>query len=128
MRPSVICGSAMPAAAWDRSGVAPLAVMYVGAGIYEEVLFRLCLLPVCYGLFRTGGLGHGWSAGLAVVATSLAFSLAHYVGPAGEIVSALHVLVPHDGRTVFRAALRAAWFRHRGRRHAAYDSALWGSC
>jgi membrane protease YdiL (CAAX protease family) len=75
---------AMPAAALGSQRVAPLAVMYVGAGIYEEVLFRLCLLPMCYGLFRTGGLGHGWSAGLAVVGTSLAFSLAHYVGPAGE--------------------------------------------
>jgi membrane protease YdiL (CAAX protease family) len=64
--------------------VAPMAVMYVGAGIYEEVLFRLCLLPICYGVFRTGGLGHGWAATLAIVMTSLAFSLAHYVGPAGE--------------------------------------------
>jgi membrane protease YdiL (CAAX protease family) len=61
-----------------------LAVVYVGAGIYEEVLFRLCLLPVCYGVFRAGRLGHGWSTGLAIIATSLAFSLAHYVGPAGE--------------------------------------------
>jgi hypothetical protein len=64
--------------------LAPLAVMYVGAGVYEEVLFRLCLLPLCYGLFRAGGLGHRPATALAIVATSLAFSLAHYVGPAGE--------------------------------------------
>lgn len=75
---------AMTPTALAPERVAPLAVMYVGAGIYEEVLFRLCLLPMCYALFRTGGLSNGWSAGLAVVATSLAFSLAHYVGPAGE--------------------------------------------
>ena len=64
--------------------LAPLAIMYVGAGIYEEVLFRLCLLPLCYGLFRAGQLGHAWASVLAIVATSLAFSLAHYMGPAGE--------------------------------------------
>ena len=29
------------------------AVTYVGAGIYEEVLFRLCLLPACFGMFRS---------------------------------------------------------------------------
>lgn len=66
----------------DRTAAS--AIVFVGAGIYEEVLFRLCLLPVCYGLFRAGGVSHGWAAGLAVIATSLAFSLAHYVGPAGE--------------------------------------------
>jgi membrane protease YdiL (CAAX protease family) len=60
------------------------AILFVGAGIYEEVLFRLCLLPLCYGLFRTGGISHGFAAALAIIATSLAFSLAHYVGPAGE--------------------------------------------
>jgi hypothetical protein len=64
--------------------LAPLAIMYVGAGIYEEVLFRLCLLPLCYGLFRASGLANGPASALAIVATSLAFALAHYVGPAGE--------------------------------------------
>jgi membrane protease YdiL (CAAX protease family) len=64
--------------------MAPLAVMYVGAGIYEEVLFRLCLLPACYCVFRASGLANRWATGLAIVATSLAFALAHYVGPAGE--------------------------------------------
>jgi Type II CAAX prenyl endopeptidase Rce1-like len=66
----------------DRATAA--AIVYVGAGIYEEVLFRLCLLPVCYALFRSGGVSHGMAAALAIIATSLAFSLAHYVGPAGE--------------------------------------------
>jgi membrane protease YdiL (CAAX protease family) len=63
---------------------AALAVLFVGAGIYEETLFRLCLLPTCRAFFRWGRLSAGWSTTLAVLATSLAFSLAHYVGPAGE--------------------------------------------
>lgn len=59
-------------------------IMFLGAGVYEEFLFRLCLLPVCYGLFRLLRLEAKWSAGLAILATSLMFSLAHYVGPAAE--------------------------------------------
>jgi membrane protease YdiL (CAAX protease family) len=101
--------------------IAPLAVMYVGAGIYEEVFFRLCLLPLCFGLFRAGGLGFRWSAALAIVATSLAFSLAHYVGPAGETFQ----LFTFGFRTV-AGLFFAALFVLRGfgisvGAHAAYD-------
>ncbi|MEX0717478.1 MAG: CPBP family intramembrane glutamic endopeptidase [Planctomycetaceae bacterium] len=60
--------------------VAARAVSLVGAGIYEEVLFRLCLLPAIYGLFRLSRVSPGWSALLAVLASSLAFALAHHVG------------------------------------------------
>ncbi|MDQ3332998.1 MAG: CPBP family intramembrane metalloprotease [Planctomycetota bacterium] len=60
------------------------ALTFVGAGIYEEVLFRLLLLPACYTLFRVLQAGPRGSAALAVLATSLMFSLAHYVGPAGD--------------------------------------------
>lgn len=63
---------------------AALAISYVGAGIYEEALFRLCLLPVCFGVFRSLQLNKTWAAVLAVLATSLLFSVAHHVGPTGE--------------------------------------------
>ncbi|MFN0051266.1 MAG: CPBP family intramembrane glutamic endopeptidase [Planctomycetales bacterium] len=60
----------------------PDAVGYLGAGIYEEVLFRLCLLPIVYRLLRLVRLpGAG---ALAIAATSGLFSLAHYVGPAAD--------------------------------------------
>lgn len=61
-----------------------LAVTYIGAGVYEEVLFRLLLLPICYGFFRLVQLEKGWSAGFAIICTSVAFSVAHYIGPSGE--------------------------------------------
>ncbi len=61
-----------------------LAVTYIGAGIYEEVLFRLCLLPLCVSFFKMAGLEKRWPSVLAIISTSLAFSLAHYVGPSGE--------------------------------------------
>jgi hypothetical protein len=80
--PGTQAGAAAAAIPSERA--AALAVIFLGAGIYEEVVFRLCLMPMCHGLFRTSGLRPGLAAFLAALATSLAFSIAHYVGPAGE--------------------------------------------
>jgi membrane protease YdiL (CAAX protease family) len=53
---------------------------YLGAGIYEELLFRLIVLSLLLLVFR--GLGLPTWAGMliAVLASSLLFSAAHYVG------------------------------------------------
>ncbi len=101
--------------------VAAQAVSYVGAGIYEEVLFRLCLLPLCFGLFRLLRLNKTWAAILAILGTSLVFSLAHHIGPAGE---AFH-LFPFTFRTL-AGLFFAGLFVLRGvgitvGTHAAYD-------
>ena len=53
-------------------------VSFLGAGIYEELLFRLMLLPIAIGLFRTLGFARPMYLGVAVVCTSLFFSAAHY--------------------------------------------------
>lgn len=97
------------------------ALTFVGAGIYEEVLFRLLLLPACYTGFRVLQAGPRASAGLAVLATSLMFSLAHYVGPAGD------ALIPYTFcfRTL-AGVYFAVLFLQRGfgitvGAHAAYD-------
>jgi membrane protease YdiL (CAAX protease family) len=76
--------AAAAATATDAVGPASRLVTYVGAGIYEETLFRLCLLPACYGVLRTTRLEKKAAAVLAIVVTSLVFSLAHYVGGGGE--------------------------------------------
>ena len=73
--------AALPAAAQGRVA---LAVAYIGAGVYEEVLFRLALLPLCYGLFRMSRIPRPWAASLAVLSTAAIFSLAHYVGPSAD--------------------------------------------
>ncbi len=57
------------------------AVGFLGAGIYEELLFRLLLLaPMAWGLRRLG-VKPLLSSATAVVVTSLLFSVAHHVGP-----------------------------------------------
>jgi hypothetical protein len=68
--------------AWN--GVFARVVGYCGAGLYEEVLFRLLLLPAVAWLLRRLGAGPGGALVAAVLVTSGLFSLAHYVGPLGD--------------------------------------------
>lgn len=53
-------------------------VGYCGAGIYEELLFRLLLLPPAIAMFRWAGMNKTYSLGSAIGLTSLAFAAAHY--------------------------------------------------
>ncbi len=59
-------------------------VSYIGAGVYEETLFRLMLLPLSTAILRTAGLKPRVAVVLAAVTTSLLFSAAHHVGAHGE--------------------------------------------
>lgn len=68
----------------DVSSQAGLAVGFIGAGLYEEFLFRLVLLSGIWGGLRACRLPGSWSLGLAVIASSVLFAAAHYVGPAGD--------------------------------------------
>lgn len=89
--------AALPAAATDVAaaprrattatiGSSPTArlVGFCGAGIYEEALFRLLLLPPVVWILGLLSIVRPWRVGLAIVATSMLFSAAHYVGPHGE--------------------------------------------
>ena len=58
--------------------LAATVVAYLGAGTYEEVLFRLMLLPAAAWVCRLAGLSWRDSWGAAAVATSLLFAVAHY--------------------------------------------------
>jgi len=93
----------------------------IGAGIYEELLFRLALLPIAYGLFRMLRCGPKGATALAVVSSSLLFALCHHLGPQGEIPAA----GPFLFRTAAGATLAALfWWRGFGvavGTHAAYD-------
>ncbi|MES2792182.1 MAG: CPBP family glutamic-type intramembrane protease [Planctomycetota bacterium] len=59
-------------------------VSYVGAGIYEEVLFRLLALPLLFVALRLLLVPDRWATVAAVIGTSLLFSLAHYVGASAD--------------------------------------------
>jgi len=73
--------AAIPACAANEGGAGDylaLMVGYLGAGIYEELLFRLILLSAAAGLLRLSGISPRWSAVTAVIVTSILFSGAHY--------------------------------------------------
>lgn len=63
---------------------ASLIVTYVGAGIYEEVLFRLLLFSGVLLLLRVAQLPAMVAVLLAAGVSAAAFSAAHHVGPYGE--------------------------------------------
>lgn len=60
------------------------AVGFLGAGIYEELLFRLILLSVLAWGLKRAGAGPQKSMVAAVLLVSLLFAGAHYVGQYGE--------------------------------------------
>ena len=82
------------------------SVTFLGAGIYEEFLFRLCLIPVTYAGFRALLVPHRWSVGATVVLTSVVFSLAHYLGTPDQGYS-LSLLADAAVRV---QSTRALWF------------------
>jgi hypothetical protein len=87
---------------------AATAVGFLGAGIYEEVLFRLLLLPGVYLVLRTLLLSPRAAAVLAVLATSTIFSLAHYLEPTVGSMSAAPSAFAQAAQTVIHSP--GTWF------------------
>jgi len=60
------------------------AAGFLGAGIYEELLFRLILLSLVTWGLKQLKIEQGKAVLIAVLLTSLLFSAAHYIGPHGD--------------------------------------------
>jgi hypothetical protein len=67
----------------SRSPLVPL-IGFLGAGVYEETIFRLVLVPLLFGLLRLLQTPQILASALAVTASALLFSLAHHAGTPGE--------------------------------------------
>ena len=93
-------------------------VGYCGAGIYEELLFRLMMLSALAGLLRWGGLGWRACWWAAVVASSLVFSAAHYHAftPGGYLFDWYSFSFRFAAGMFFAMLFVLARFRHRRRR------------
>jgi len=59
-------------------------ITFVGAGIYEELLFRLLLFLALGWLLRLAGISRLLSALLTAFASATLFAAAHHIGPYGE--------------------------------------------
>jgi hypothetical protein len=99
----------MPSAMVEASLTpAATAVGFLGAGIYEEVLFRLLLLPGVYLGLRLLLLSPRVAAVLAVLATSTIFALAHYLEPTVGSMSAAPAAFVQAAETVIHSP--GTWF------------------
>jgi membrane protease YdiL (CAAX protease family) len=112
--PTTSVGGATPA-------VESRVVAFLGAGIYEEVLFRLTLLPACVFALSRAGLPRAKSLLVAILATSLVFALAHYVGPHGENWQAFSFLFRIAAGSFFALLFVYRGFGITAGAHAGYD-------
>lgn len=62
------------------TGNIPRAVSFLGAGIYEEMLFRLALLPAIFGIQRLLLIPSRIAVVGSILISSWLFATAHYVG------------------------------------------------
>jgi hypothetical protein len=73
----------LPLSAGSPHPVAPL-IGFLGAGVYEEALFRLGLVPLFFATLRGLQAPQVLASSAAVTASALLFSLAHHAGTPGE--------------------------------------------
>jgi hypothetical protein len=110
-------------AAHPRSqGVLERIVLYCGAGIYEELLFRAFLVGMLVLLFtKVLGMKETGASIAAVVLAAAIFSLFHYVGPAGDRFELTSFLQRFGGGVYFSALFVMRGFGVTAASHALYD-------
>ncbi|MEA1950223.1 MAG: CPBP family intramembrane glutamic endopeptidase [Planctomycetota bacterium] len=96
-------------------------VMFLGAGIYEELLFRLIFLSVAIWALRQFGMKPKPSVVAAVVLTSLLFSAAHYIGAQGESLQVFSFTFRFIAGVFFCMLFVYRGFGIAAGTHAAYD-------
>lgn len=109
------------AAGHPLTGLVAQVVGFCGAGLYEEVLFRLLMLPAAGWIARKAGAGPGAAATWSVVLTSLAFSAAHYVGPLGDAFDVYSFTFRFLAGMFFAVLFLLRGFGITAGTHAAYD-------
>jgi hypothetical protein len=102
-------------------GVVARLIGFCGAGLYEEVLFRLLLLPALIWLGERLGAGPALAAVWGLVASSLLFSAAHYVGPLGDEFQVYSFTFRFLAGLFFAVLFTVRGFGIAAGTHAAYD-------
>jgi membrane protease YdiL (CAAX protease family) len=97
------------------------AVSFFGAGIYEEVLFRLMLLTGLFSVFNLAGVSPRRAVWCAIAVSSLLFSLAHYVGPQGDPLTLFSFLFRFVAGAFFAVLFVRRGFGIAAGTHALYD-------
>jgi len=97
-------------------------VLYCGAGVYEELIFRGLLLGSLILILRRGfGLKEFGAAIWAMGISSLLFSLFHYIGPSGDSFSVGSFIQRTLGGLYFSVIFVTRGFGVTAAAHATYD-------
>ena len=112
---------AMPWMTAGRAAFLGRMLAFVGAGIYEEMLFRLVLFPPVAVIARTLGARPAVRVAVAVVVTSVIFSAAHYVGPHGDAFDAFSFCFRFTAGAFFAVLFVYRGFGIAAGTHALYD-------
>jgi len=99
-------------------------VVSLGAGIYEELLFRVILVGSLLWLARRLGLGRAVAGALAVVLSALIFSAFHYVGALGDNFTVASFTFRAIAGLAFSALYVTRGFGITAWTHALYDLGL----
>ena len=121
-------GLRLPVLSTGTGGLGPLEIVVIsaGAGLHEELIFRI------------GGVGGlGWLLSgltgakrawiLALVISSVAFSLAHHIGPAGESFQFAAFTYRTLAGVVFALIYQVRGFAVAAWTHALYDVYVFGA-
>jgi hypothetical protein len=94
----------------------------LGAGLYEELLFRVVLVSALVAIARRVFHWRPWAAGtVATVVGALIFSAFHYVGPYGDQLELSSFVFRAIGGLVFSALFLLRGFGITAWTHALYD-------
>lgn len=113
---------AIPGGAIEHSSLATRVMLSLGAGIYEELLFRVMIAGALDVVARRV-LGWGrWVAGIfAVIISAAVFSAAHYIGPYGDPLLLQSFVYRFIGGMVFSTLYLTRGFGITAWTHALYD-------
>ncbi len=113
-------GMAVPAV--SVAGKLQKLILYCGAGVYEELVFRGFLLSALMLLLtRSTGWRERKTAVLAVATAALVFAVFHYVGPAADSFSLAGFLQRTLGGLYFSVLFVTRGFGVTAASHALYD-------
>jgi hypothetical protein len=107
----------------DGSPLARLTLS-LGAGLYEELLFRVVIVALISNGLRVLGLGRLFAGAIAVIAGSLLFSAFHYIGPFGEPLRLESFVFRTLAGLAFSALYLTRGFGITAWTHAMYDVAV----
>jgi len=106
----------------ERLGLASQLMISLGAGIYEELLFRVLLVgTLAWMAHRVFGWRPGWAGIFATVLGALIFSAFHYVGPYGDRLTLASFTFRTIAGMLFSALYLLRGFGITAWTHALYD-------